>query len=109
MMMPLVPAVASAQTKDDVCEGVALTGSGCNSTSGPDVEDTIKLVINVLSLIVGVAAVIMIIIGGFKYIISSGDSGNINSAKNTILYAIIGLVVVILAQAIVKFVLSKAG
>jgi hypothetical protein len=50
----------------------------------------------------------MIIIGGLKYITSSGDSNNITSAKNTILYAIIGLVVVALAQFIVKFVLGKA-
>ena len=59
-------------------------------------------------MIVGVVAVIMIIIGGLKYITSSGDSNNVSSAKNTILYAIIGLVVVVLAQVIVRFVVTKA-
>jgi hypothetical protein len=59
------------------------------------------------SLVVGVVAVIMIIIAGFKYITSGGDSGNVTSAKNTILYAIIGLVVVALSQFIVKFVLGR--
>lgn len=71
------------------------------------VDKVIRLVINIFSLIVGVIAVIMIIIGGLKYITSGGDSGNITGAKNTILYAIIGLVVVALAQVVVKFVLNK--
>lgn len=80
------------------------------TTSDPSerVNSTIRLVINVFSLIVGVISVIMIIIGGLKYITSGGDSGNITGAKNTILYAIIGLVVVALAQVVVKFVLQKA-
>lgn len=72
------------------------------------VDDIIRLVINIFSLIVGVISVIMIIIGGLKYITSGGDSGNVSGAKNTILYAIIGLVVVALAQVIVRFVLEKA-
>ncbi len=50
----------------------------------------------------------MIIVGGLKYITSGGDSGNITSAKNTILYAIVGLIVVALAQIIVRFVLQRA-
>ena len=71
------------------------------------VNDIIRLVINVFSLIVGVVSVIMIIIGGLKYITSGGEGSNIQGAKNTILYAIIGLVVVALAQVIVQFVLEK--
>lgn len=68
----------------------------------------ISEVINFFSVIVGVVAVLMIIVGGFRYIISGGDTGNVTSAKNTILYAIIGLIVVVFAQFIVKFILSKA-
>jgi hypothetical protein len=49
----------------------------------------------------------MIIVGGLKYITSGGDSGNVSGAKNTILYAIVGLVVVALAQIIVRFVLTR--
>lgn len=111
-------APASALAADDItsglCAGVNLNVSdstSCNPNSGEaesKVNNLIKLVINIFSLVVGVVAVIMIIIGGLKYITSSGDSNNITSAKNTILYAIIGLVVVALAQFIVKFVLSKA-
>jgi hypothetical protein len=75
--------------------------------AGQKVDNIIKLIINIFSLLVGVVAVIMIIVGGLKYITSGGDSGNVSGAKNTILYAIIGLVVVALAQIVVKFVLSK--
>jgi hypothetical protein len=49
----------------------------------------------------------MIIFGGFKYITSGGESGNVTSAKNTIIYAVIGLVIVAFAQFIVQFVLGK--
>ena len=49
----------------------------------------------------------MIIVGGFRYITSGGNDTSVTSAKNTILYAIIGLVVVALAQLIVRFTLSK--
>ncbi len=94
--------------KTAACEGLALTGTTCDSTtSSSGVSDTIKLVINVLSLVVGVAAVIMIIIGGLKYILSQGEGSNTASAKNTILYAIVGLVIVALAQVIVRFVINK--
>ena len=106
------PALAVAQSstsgaKDAVCQGVGLTGSGCDDKSSTSVGDMLKMVINVLSFIVGFVAVIMIIIGGLKYITSGGDSSSTNSAKNTILYAVIGLAVVALAQIIVRFVVSK--
>lgn len=94
--------------KDAACQGVALTGGNCSDpATGKTVNSIVALIINIFSLIVGVTAVIMIIVGGFKYITSTGDSASINSAKNTILYAIVGLIVVALAQVIVQFVLSK--
>jgi hypothetical protein len=88
-------------------------GSGCtgdpNADQGnKDLTNIITTVVNIISIIVGVVAVIMIIWGGLKYITSGGESGKITSAKNTIIYALIGLVVVALAQFIVRFVLSKA-
>ncbi len=120
----LAPAVASAAanpttdaTASGLCQGANLTvepGSdvaGCTIAGDPTtkVNTILTLVINMFSLVVGVAAVIMIIVGGLRYIISGGDSGSVTSAKNTILYAIIGLVIVALAQFIVKFVLNKVG
>ncbi|HET8884027.1 MAG TPA: hypothetical protein VFM68_00980 [Candidatus Saccharimonadales bacterium] len=61
---------------------------------------------NVLLFIIGAISVIMIIIGGLRYVISGGDSSNVTAAKNTILYAIVGVVVALLAYAIVNFVIG---
>jgi len=77
----------------------------CNPQSG--IENLIKTVLNVLSAIVGAIAVIMIIIGGFRYVTSAGDSNTASSARNTILFAIVGLIIVAFAQIIVRFVLQK--
>lgn len=93
-------------SKDAACQG--LGSSGCSSSADGTVESIIETVVNILSFVVGVAAVIMVIIGGFKYITSGGDSNSISSAKNTIQYAIIGLVLVALAQGIVQFVFRRA-
>lgn len=109
--------VASAQApspniQDGLEKGACLstTTADC-STQNPDdtVNDIITTVINIFSLVVGVVSVIMIIIGGLKYITSGGDSGNVSGAKNTILYAIVGLVIVALAQVIVRFVLTRVS
>ena len=62
---------------------------------------------NVLLFIIGAIAVIMIIIGGFRYVTSGGNSASISAAKNTILYAIIGIVVALLAYAIIHFVINS--
>lgn len=87
------------------------SGDSCNTDTndaGSNVGDLITRVINIISLVVGAVAVIMIIVGGLRYITSGGESGGVTSAKNTIMYAIVGLVVVALAQVIVKFVVNRA-
>lgn len=118
LLVPALPAVtyaAEADIANNLCNGANLSiNPDQTCTSDPQaaqdkVDNIIKLVINIFSLIVGVVSVIMIIIGGLKYITSGGEGSNITGAKNTILYAIIGLVVVALAQVIVKFVLAKAA
>ena len=91
---------SALKLETDGCEGEISGGTG-------KVQDIVTTVINFFSVIVGIVAVIMIIWGGFKYITSGGDSGNITSAKNTIIYAIIGLVIVAFAQFIVQFVLDQ--
>lgn len=65
-----------------------------------------KQVTNTILYIVGIVAVIMLIIGGIRYVISGGDAKKVTDAKNTVLYAIIGLVIAFLAFAIVNFVIS---
>ena len=96
-----------AAGKDDVCAGLSATGGSCTPTAGStSVESVIKTGINIFSWIVGIIAVVMVIVGGFQYVTSGGDSGKVTSAKNTIMYALIGIVIVALAQVIVQFVLT---
>ena len=102
-----VTSMASAAAKDDVCSGVALTGSPCSGANGSSITPVIKAAIQILTLIAGIAAVVMIIIAGLKFITSGGDSSAVSSAKNSLIYALVGLVVVALAQFIVHFVLGK--
>lgn len=65
-----------------------------------------KQVTNTILYVVGIIAVIMLIIGGIRYVTSGGDAKKVTDAKNTVLYAIIGLVIAFLAFAIVNFVIS---
>lgn len=67
----------------------------------------IQTIINILLFAIGAISVIMIIVGGIRYVLSNGNSSQINSAKDTVLYAVIGLVVALLAYAIVGFVINQ--
>ncbi len=75
--------------------------------AGLTVGGVIQTVVKVLIFLVGAVAVIMIVIGGFRYTTSAGDQAAIKSAKNTILYSVVGLAVAIFAFAIVSFVLTQ--
>lgn len=79
------------------------TESGCDGQGTP----IFKTITNVLLFIIGAISVIMLIIGGFRYVTSQGDQNAVTSAKNTILYAVIGIIVAILAYAVVNFVISS--
>jgi len=86
------------------------SGVDCSSAgSTTDVGTIAKNVVNVFSFIVGAVAVIMIIYGGFRYVTSGGESGAVGNAKNTLVYAIVGLVIVALAQLIVHYVLAQTN
>jgi hypothetical protein len=117
LMILIAPAVALAQFDplQAGCEQGAQDSAVCEDTGGTKPEENplvgekgiITRATQVITIGAGVAAVVMMIVGGFKYITSSGDPNNVNSAKNTILYAAIGLVIALIAQAIVVFVLRK--
>ncbi len=64
-------------------------------------------IIQTIIFFVGAASVIMIVISGFRYVISGGDPTGVAGAKNSIIYAVVGLVVAISGQIIVSFVLSR--
>jgi hypothetical protein len=74
---------------------------------GASLQDSITTIVNILLFLLGAIAVVMIVIGGIRYATSNGEQSAIASAKNTILYAVIGLIVAILAYAIVNFVISQ--
>jgi hypothetical protein len=100
--------VAAQTPADQVCAGIATaSGTGCNG-SNTTLNKVVAAGVNILSVAIGITAVVMIMVAGFKYITAGGDAGSIGSAKNTIIYAIVGLVIVALAQAIVRFVLNAA-
>ena len=79
------------------------------ATSLPPGGTLAKKVVDWLSWAIGIISIIMIIFAGFKYITSGGESSNVSGAKNALIYAIVGLVLVVLAQVIVKVVLSVPG
>ncbi len=66
-----------------------------------------KTITDVLLFVLGAVSVIMIIIGGLRYVISGGNSANVTAAKNTILYAIVGVIIALLSYAIINFVLGS--
>ena len=88
--------------------------SGAESARGQDQTTELfgqtgifRTITNVLLFILGAISVIMIIIGGLRYVISGGNSTAVTAAKNTILYAIVGVIVALLAYAIINFVLDS--
>lgn len=108
----VTPFTASAAPVDSACEGLKIadpTATCDKAQSQTGFSKIIQTIINVLSILVGAISVVMIIIGGLRYVLSSGDSASTKGAKDTIMYALIGLVVVLFAQVIVRFVLSRAS
>lgn len=100
----MAPSAAAVDIYGDTCK-VNPNSTFCKA-QGDKANNLINNIINFLLLIAGIIAVIMLIIGGFKYSTSSGDSNATASAKNTILYAIIGLVITATAYTIVNFAYS---
>ena len=90
-------------------DGVSQAQSGMNAINNgndTDLPSAIKTILSSVFIVVGILAVIVIIIGGVNYTLSQGDPGKVKKAKDTILYGIIGLIVSLLAFAIVQFVLD---
>jgi uncharacterized membrane protein len=116
LMVAVMPSFAHAvddpaTAKEAVCKGLgeAFDGEDCVDPEGSSTLDsTISTVIDILSILVAVISVIMIIIAGFRYVTSGGDSTAISGAKNTIIYALVGLLIVALAQVLVRFTVDRA-
>lgn len=104
--------VALAKTALATCDTSTLTldsGATCSQANGQstDLGSIFSTISNVLIFLVGAVAVIMLIIGGLLYVTSNGDSKRVEGAKNTILYAIVGIIVAVLAFAAVHFVITR--
>lgn len=104
--VPLAGALLSSQ--DAYADAKSQVQSGLSNVSGASTGDDLpgiaSKVVNVMLFIVGILAVIMIIFSGIRYITAHGDKGQVESAKNTLIYSIVGLVVAIIAYAIVSWV-----
>ena len=96
-------------SRTDACSGISGTSaSGACTTKGVSVSDIISRVVNIISAIVGVIAVIMIMVAGAKYVTSGGEASSIASAKNTLVYSVVGLIIVLFAQIIVRFTITTS-
>lgn len=108
---PSVTLAAACPDNPDIKAGpsagadCARPASGAENLFGPG--GVFITITNILLFIIGAIAVVMLIIGGIRYVVSSGDQNAVTSAKNTILYAIIGIVVAFLAYAAVNFVTTQ--
>lgn len=97
-----------AIAQDDISGGIS---GGAEAAKGEDQGDSLtaifQTVVNIMLFLIGAVAVIMLVIGGIRYVVSGGNSDQVTGAKNTIMYAIIGIVVAFLAYAAVSFVTTN--
>ncbi len=109
LLVATVPVYATSPTqsaKDQICTGVSGQTGGKCGTGGASINGIISAVLNVLSVIAGILAIIMIVVSGMKYVTSQGEAQAVAGAKKTLIYAIVGLAVVAMAQFIVHYVLA---
>jgi hypothetical protein len=92
--------------KQQVQAGTGAVGGQCDDSG---ITNILSTAVNILGIVAGIAAVIMIIVSGFRYITSGGESGKVSAAKNALIYALIGLVIVAFSQFLVHFVLSESN
>lgn len=105
-----IGSTSSGAGKKDACEALKqLDPTKVCGNGEAGVSTLVKSIINILSVVVGVVGVIFVVISGFKYVTSGGDSGSVSSAKSTLIYALVGLVIAASAQVLVRFVLKSVG
>jgi hypothetical protein len=97
-----------ATAKQDACNGIGLAGGGGCGDNGAQVNNAVAAGVNVLSIIVGIVAVIMLFIAGLNFTTSNGEAGKVTKAKHGVIYALVGLIIVAFAETLVHFVLGIA-
>lgn len=107
----VAPSPTYAQNCTDATGGIS-TGADCAKPTGAASQlfgdgSIFNTITNVMLFLIGAVSVIMLILGGIRYVVSGGDQAAVTGAKNTIMYAIIGIVVAFLAFAAVRFVTDQ--
>lgn len=100
---------ANAATPNNGGGNIGACSSADATNANSQIGKLANNLVTIFSYVVGAISIIMIIYGGFRYITSGGESGAVGNAKNTIIYAIVGLIIVALAQVIVHFVLNQTS
>jgi len=101
-----------ADSHSEVCKGISELSSGvtCSSvTTKNSVSKVVTSIISFLSYLLGVLSIIMIIIGGLRFILSAGESNKVSQAKKTIIYAVLGLVIAALTQFILHILINTSA
>lgn len=105
-------ALIGASAKEEACKGAEVSnsaGDDCGDEAAKDTQTIIKRVIDILTIVGGIIAVIVIIVNGIRLTLSSGDSSRVNTARSGIIMAIVGLIIIAIAQALVKFIINKVA
>lgn len=114
LVLSTPPAQVAAQANEvitgELCRpGATLDPTACDpgATAQSTIGRVMSIIVQTMVLVVGGISVIMIVVGGIRYVTSGGDPNGTKGAKDTIIYALVGLVVALVAQGLVTFVLSK--
>ena len=109
-MNNLVLLFGAINPKEQIKSGAGgIDGQDGNADGTGGLTDQVSGIINAIIAVLGILAVVVIIIGGISYMTSNGDATKVKKAKDTILYGVIGLIIVILSAAIVNFVIAKVA
>ena len=98
--------IADQDSKDEACNALP-DPSSCGQNNDPSVQNLFQSIADFLLLIIGGIAVIVLIVSGIRFAVSNGDPQGVQGARNGILYALIGVVVAVFANVIVRFVLGR--
>jgi hypothetical protein len=102
------PTQIVADSQADACSGLnQVSGTGCGSGQAA-LSKVVNGVVTIISYVAGLIAIIMIIISGIRFTTSGGDSAKVSAAKTSLIYALIGIAVAVLAQVLVHFVINEA-
>lgn len=105
-LFSVMPLTVAAQSPADQIE-TGIDDVDPEAGEGATLQEQIRVVVNILLFLLGAIAVVMIVIGGIRFATANGDQSAVTSAKNTILYAVVGVIVAIMAYAIVNFILDQ--